>query len=131
MYNESRHKSRQGKPVFIDTPTGRRCAGYLITHGGKLILQKTRVQERKHFCKKHRAWGIELALLEHLRVMGVDRVRIVTEDTRVIEEAPLAAFVENGICDDLGFGLQMFLPRAFFRRVDRFQGSLFGGDLDD
>ncbi|MCE5199569.1 MAG: hypothetical protein ABFD54_14750 [Armatimonadota bacterium] len=128
MYPKTRRDSSgNGIPVYVDTPCGRKCIGYVVTEGGHRILQKARVSEERHFCKKHRGWGLELSVVQQAHDLGVDAVRIITDDTRITEEAPLGAYEQYGKVDNLGgFGSQIFLPRKYFTRLDSEQGLLFG-----
>lgn len=130
VYRKTQRKSRRnGTPIYVDTREGRRCVGYVVTENGHLVLQKARLSERRHFCKKHRGWGIDEAVLEEVHRMGVEIIRIITDDTKVTEEALVEDYLDHGITDNLGgFGRQVFLPRSYFHHIRGGQPSLFGGD---
>jgi hypothetical protein len=116
-----------GVPVHVDTPRGRQCAGYVVTLDGKRLLRKTRVKET-HFCRKYRAFGVELEALRQAELLGACAVRLEFDDFRKVLEAPLSAFANDGIRDSLGgFGTQVFLPIPFWRDLSNPQGTLFGG----
>jgi len=80
--------------------------------GGKLIGD-TWIQpvcRTKHFLRVLNAWGKDKAILEQLRFLGCNTVRLMEREQRKIYSAPLSKFFTHGIEADFGQGLQVFLP---------------------
>ena len=115
---------REARVVNVQTPQGPKTAGAIVSEDGRQIFLK-RVLQCKHLQKCYNAWGIDRQALTQIHRQGVGRVRIEALDTGAIEEAPVEAYAAHGILKDFGFGPQVFLPRKFFRRIDKTQGELF------
>lgn len=72
------------------------------------ILGK-KVDHKKHFMVKYRAWGIDAAMLEELKDR-CDVIQILDERSKVFFWARYEDFVQKGVKDDFGHGVQVFLP---------------------
>jgi len=116
-----------GVPVYVHGPHGRQCAGYVVSVGSKRLLRKTGVDRAKHYCRRHRGYGVELDALKQADRLGVQAIRLEFIDGTALE-APVELFAMQGIHDTLGgFGVQVFLPRKHWHDPSDPQGSLFGG----
>jgi len=119
-----------GVPIYIHSPHGRKCAGYVTSEDGKRILRKTNVRESVHYCRVHSGYGIELDALKQAQKLGVQAVRLIFSDSDSVLEAPMSFFAERGHHDSLGgFGVQVFLKRFYWHDLSESQGeSIRGGD---
>ena len=104
----------------VMTPQGVRIIGRI--EGDALI--KT-VKRSKHFHRKTRSWGIQLAAVPQLEVMGIKRIVLHVKDTGEKLTATLQAFKENGIVRDFGHGEQLFLKEEYWDSKGIKQLSMF------
>lgn len=81
-----------------------------------------RVKKSKHFCYKYKAWGIDATALIQLAHRGCLTVRIIDEETGDEYVTDIEHYLRRGTNDDLGHGLQTFLPERFFKRHDNADG---------
>lgn len=81
--------------------------------GAKVYVTK---RSEKHFCWKHRGYGIQYDLFQALERTGVDEIRVVTPDATFI--SPPEIWSRKGTIDVLRFedGEQIFLPNAMQSR---------------
>ncbi len=115
-YPNGRQSASPGLPIYVTGPNGRKCAGHVVSREGKRILRKTNVSQAKHFCLKHRGWGVESDALRQAAKIGVSAVMLATD--RGTLQTSLGAFTAYGIRDSLGdFGEQVFLPEHHWVHV--------------
>lgn len=106
----------------VMTPQGERTIGRI--EGNTLI--KT-VKRSKHFHRKTRSWGIQLAAVPQLEAMGVTQIRLNIKDTGEALTAPLQTLKNKGFVYDFGHGEQIFLPEKYWHPEGVQQLSFFGG----
>lgn len=125
FYRESEPEST-GVPIYVSGPSGRQCAGHVVSDDGRRILRKTQVKESVHFCHRHGGYGVELEALKQAQRLGAKTVQLVFGDIDRVLEAPLTAFATGGRQDTLGgFGVQVFIPLDLFHDLRDPQGVLF------
>ncbi|KUK10662.1 MAG: hypothetical protein XD50_1028 [Clostridia bacterium 41_269] len=106
----------------VMTPQGVRIIGRI--EGNTLI--KT-VKRSKHFHRKTKSWGIQLAAIPQLEQIGVTQIRLNIKDTGEALTAPLQTLKTKGFVVDYGYGKQLLLPEKYWEAEGVKQLNLFEG----
>lgn len=106
MLNQTTRAVKPRAPFPLKTKDGR-TAGYFdpATRTHNRTWDK-----RKHLSRKHNAIGYDMAILEELERLGCKILENEDRHDGVMYFAPLAEVLERGTRDNLGWGLQVFLP---------------------
>lgn len=116
-------------PPFRSIPlfsSSGRCVGQIVSApDGTVWLVKSGLDPKRHKLRCPPGWATDVEHLEQLRKLGGAGVRLVLK-TGTVLEARLEDFDHYGRRIDRGFGPQVALPEAYWRRSGNEQLSLFG-----
>lgn len=91
--------------IFID----RKIAG--VCRGDILDIRKS----ISHFCRKHRGYGVDPRTLDQAEHKGVREIQITVIESGKIYRCTLEELRRYAIPDNLGAGLQLFMPLSYFK----------------
>jgi len=114
--------------IRVLSDDGRRIIGIVKDSS----FTKINWQSTKHICRKHQAIGLDrIAFLNHIE-SSANLIIVPDKDTGREYRVTVADFKRFAIMDNLGWGLQLFLPLSYWRIIEpdgkeSFQLSLWGG----
>ena len=95
------------KKNFLN-PKGKVCGWW--TDG----IYRKRVDPSKHLLKIMDAYGIEENIVQELKNLGTNEIRIMETDTCRVLSIPFDGFLKNGVTRNFE-SKQMFVSRKFFK----------------
>lgn len=104
-------QTHRPEPIIVDTPQGRRCVGKIVGN----TLQK-KAKGSCHLMRDLDAWGFQLEVVEQAYKEGVQTVEVEDIETGIVYSVSLEVLLEKGIQKDFGHGLQLFLPRRYWKK---------------
>ena len=81
---------------------------------GDIFVKK--VNRKKHFCWKHRGWGIDSNVISQLKEKKI--IAIIFDEGNKRFGSPLSDFLKNAIKDNLGHGEQYFIPETKLDKLE-------------
>lgn len=95
-----------------------------LKHNGKMIgrikegVFRKRVKFSSHFCFQHHGWGIQREAFEEIKD-ACKEIRILDTDNNKLYVTTPQTYYENGVYDNLGDGIQIFLDKTYFDIYER------------
>lgn len=82
------------------------------------VVRDTLLDIRKsesHYCRKHRGFGVDPRTLDEAEAKGAVNVQITITDTGKVYRCSVIELRQYAIPDNLGAGLQLFMPVSYFK----------------
>ena len=102
--------------ISIDTPKGKKYIGIYDSELNKVVKW---VRRSDHFLWKHLAWGFDSEVLKDFANRDAT-IEVQEKDSNDIFTVDAKRWVSEGIQEDLGYGLQYFLPEKQFTKTNKY-----------
>ncbi len=98
---------------------GNKIAG--VVRGDLLDVRKTVM----HYCRKHRGYGVSPVTLDQAEELGASEIQITITDSGKVYRCTIAEIRRYAIPDNLGAGLQFFMPLSYFKYCQAHRHELY------
>ena len=88
---------------------GNKIAG--VVRGDLLDIRKNLT----HYCRKHKGYGVSPVTLDEAEALGASQIQITVTDSGKIFRCSIDELRRFAIPDNLGAGLQLFMPLSYFK----------------
>jgi hypothetical protein len=100
--------------IVVPSDDGARTIG-IIRKG---VFTKANFHSRRHLCHRHNAIGIDKGAFQNYILPYARHIEVYDRDQAIGYRVSLADFESHCIEDDLGWGVQLFLPLPCWERRD-------------
>jgi hypothetical protein len=97
---------------------GGKIAG--VVRGDVLDIRKS----LEHFCRKHRGYGVSPVTLDEAEALGAKEIQLQVTNTGKIHRCTIDELRRFAIPDNLGSGLQFFMPLSYFKYCENHKHEL-------